>query len=86
MKKLLLVLLVATPALAQDTEPEPTTQKVKFKERTELEFDAVDVNATTSGPSMSTVTARTPLDDFNPLIELRKDFSREIGQSVDEVK
>ncbi|MCB9675234.1 MAG: hypothetical protein H6737_08965 [Alphaproteobacteria bacterium] len=86
MKKLLLVLLVATPALAQDVEPEPTKQRVKFKERTELDFDAVRVDGTVTRPELTPVDGLTALDDFTILFRVRTDFSVEMSQSVDAVK
>ena len=80
----LLALLLSPVALAQEVE-EPETQKVKYKDRTELDFDGLELSASADRPGMALVVA-PPQGTFNPLIKLRTSFSAEMKQSVDEVK
>jgi hypothetical protein len=80
---LLLPSLSAT-AFAQD-DLETETREVKYKERTEIDFDGVDVTGELVKPQGSLVLDRRKAD-FNPLIKLRESFDTEMKQSVDEVK
>lgn len=70
----------ATPALAQDDNRE-----VKYKERTEIDFEGVDVTGELVKPQGQLLLDRRKAS-FNPLIRLREDFNKEMQQSVDEVK
>lgn len=83
MKRLFALLLVPMTALADEpTESEP---KVRYREREELDFDAVNLSATVVRPSVSLLTSR-PREKFNPLIVLRANFDDRMAESVDEVK
>lgn len=75
-----LLVLVAAPALAQDGDRE-----VKYKDRTVIDFEEVDVNGELVKPSGMLLLDRKKAD-FNPLIRLREHFNEEMKQSVDEVK
>lgn len=70
----------ATPALAQDEN-----RDVKYKERTEIDFEGVDVTGELVKPQGQLLLDRRKAS-FNPLIRLREDFNKEMQQSVDEVK
>ena len=72
-------LMFATPALAQDD------RQVKYKERTEIDFEGVDVQGELVKPQGQLLLDRRKAN-FNPLIRLREDFNNEMKQSVDEVK
>lgn len=74
--------LVPTTAFAQD---EDGGRQIKYKARTEIDFEGVDVSGELIKPSGALLLDRKKAD-FNPLIRLREDFSEEIKQSVDEVK
>lgn len=80
-----LLALFLNPAPAQELEPEPTTQRVRYKDRTEIEFGELDVSAGVLKPSL-TPTFEIRRKGFNPLIELRRDFQPEMRQSVDAIK
>lgn len=68
-------------ALAQDAE-EP---KVVYKDRTEIDFEGVEVAGELVKPQGALLLDRKRAS-FNPLIKLRTDFNAEMSQSVDEVK
>ena len=70
-------------ALAQDEEVEG--RKVSYKQKTEIDFEGLDVNGELVKPQSALVLDRKKAS-FNPLIKLREDFNAEMEQSVDEVK
>lgn len=78
----LTALLVAAPAFAQD---EDSGRQIKYKERTDIDFEAVDVTGEMVKPSGQLLMEATR-QQFNPLIRLRENFDKEMKQSVDEVK
>lgn len=84
---LVAALLALSPvAFAQDEEGgEDDGRQVKYKERTEIDFEAVDVSGELLKPSGSLLVDRKRAT-FNPLIQIRKDFNVEMQASVDEVK
>ncbi|MDP2312112.1 MAG: hypothetical protein Q8P41_04345 [Pseudomonadota bacterium] len=70
-------------ALAQEEEAEG--RKVSYKQKTEIDFEGLDVNGELVKPQSALVLDRKKAS-FNPLIKLREDFNAEMEQSVDEVK
>lgn len=74
--------IFATPALAQEDD---SGRQVKYKERTEIDFEGVDVQGELVKPQGQLLLDRRKAS-FNPLIRLREDFNNEMKQSVDEVK
>lgn len=72
--------VLATPALAQDEEA-----AVKYKARTEIDFESVDVTGELVKPEGSLLLSRKKAN-FNPLIRLREHWNEEMKQSIDEVK
>ena len=84
----LLAFMLVSPmkAFAQDaTETDPdSTRTIKYKERTEIDFEEVDVSGELVKPQgqlISTVRQAS----FNPMIRVRTEFNEEMRQSVDEV-
>ena len=71
----------ATSALAQDE----ANRSVKYKERTEIDFEGVDVSGELVKPQGQLLLDRKRAN-FNPLIRLRENFNDEMRRSVDEVK
>ena len=69
-------------ALAQEEGAEP---KVVYKDRTEIDFEGVEVAGELVKPQGALLLDRKRAS-FNPLIKLRTDFNSEMSQSVDEVK
>ena len=74
------LLLAAGPALAQDSG-----RDVKYKDRTVIDFEGVDVTGELVKPQGQLLLDRRKAD-FNPLIKLRTNFNDEMKRSVDEVK
>lgn len=73
----------SVPALAQDDDTEG--RQVRYKEKTEIDFEGVDVSGELVKPSGSLLVDRKKAQ-FNPLIQLRTDFNPEMKESVNEVK
>jgi hypothetical protein len=69
-------------AMAQDEED---GRKVTYKQKTEIDFEGLDVNGELTKPQSALVLDRKKAS-FNPLIKLREDFNAEMEQSIDEVK
>ena len=82
---LLPLALVAAPALAQDDIDAETGQRIKYKERTEIDFEGLDVSGELVKPS-GALLMDVKRSQFNPLIRFREAFAKEMRQSVDEVK
>lgn len=75
----LLVFGLTSTAYAED---DPV---IKYQERTEIDFESVDVNGELVKPEGILTTERTTAV-FNPLIKLRYDFNEEMSQSVNDIK
>lgn len=78
---------LALPAFAQ-SEGEvdaDTGRSIKYKERTEIDFEGVDVTGELVKPNGTLLLDRRKAN-FNPLIRLRENWNEEMKQSVDEIK
>ncbi len=71
-------------AFAQDEESEGD-RKVQYKQKTEIDFEGLDVSGELVKPQSALVLDRKKAS-FNPLIKLRENFNAEMEQSVDDVK
>lgn len=79
-------LFTSLPAFAQDEGGEgDSDRKVTYKQKTEIDFEGLDVSGELQKPQSALVLDRKKAQ-FNPLIKLREDFNTEMEQSVDEVK
>tara|TARA_R100001443_G_scaffold99314_1_gene106426 strand:+ start:2533 stop:2760 length:228 start_codon:yes stop_codon:yes gene_type:complete len=63
-----------------DDEP-----KVVYKKETEIDFEAIELEGALVKPQGALLLERKRAS-FNPLIELRKDFDKEMRDSVREIK
>lgn len=81
---LLVIPVFAGTALAQD-ETDEASRSIRYKARTEIDFEGVDVTGELVKPSGQLLLDRKRAN-FNPLIRLREDFNTEMMQSIDEVK
>ncbi len=77
--------LTALPALAQEEVDAESGRKIEYKQRTEIDFEGLDVNGELVKPS-GALLMDVKRSQFNPLIRLREDFAKEMMASVDEVK
>lgn len=71
-------------AFAQD-EDSDGDRKVQYKQKTEIDFEGLDVNGELVKPQSALVLDRKKAS-FNPLIKLREDFNAEMEQSINDVK
>lgn len=71
-------------AFAQEVDAESGRQ-IKYKERTEIDFEGVDVTGELVKPQGQLLLDRRKAE-FNPLIKLRPNFDEEMKASVDEIK
>jgi len=78
----ILLFLFSGIAYANDDKKEP---KVVYKERTEIDFESVEVSGELVRPQGSLVLDRKRAQ-FNSMIKLRTDFDDEMDKSVDEIK
>ena len=79
---ILLLLMLSFPATADDPAEEP---KVIYKERTEIDFEGVEIAGELVRPQGALILDRKRAK-FNPMIKLRRDFDDEMDKSVDEIK
>ena len=77
-----LFFLLVNLAYADDPKEEP---KVVYKQRTEIDFEGVEIEGELVKPQGSLVLDRRHAK-FNPMIKLRTDFDDEMDKSVQEVK
>lgn len=75
-------LLFAQPAKAGDEEED---RKVVYKQKTEIDFSDLNVEAALVKPQ-GILTIERKQASFNPLIKLRSNFNQEIDASTDEIK
>ena len=59
--------------------------KVVYKRQTEIDFEAIELEGEIVKP-LGNFSIEKRKASFNPLITLRKDFNKEMGDSVLEVK
>lgn len=79
-------LFASNAAFAQDEDDAPAAgQKVIYKDKTEIDFEGLDVAGELVKPQGALLLDRKRAS-FNPLIKLRTDFNDEMDRSVDQVK
>lgn len=71
------------PARADDTEE--TDRKVTYRQKTEIDFEGLEVEGEIVKPSSALVLERKKAD-FNPLVKIRENWNDEIETSIDEAK
>ena len=85
MRFLVLFLMFSTAAMAEDPVSPDEDRKVVYKQRTEIDFEGVEVEGTLVRPQGALILARKA-GSFNPLIRLRMDFEPELNNSVNLIK
>ena len=73
-------LLVPSPATPQDNN-----SNVRYKQRTEIDFEDVNVEGALKVPHGSYLLEKRQ-SRFNPLIRLKENFNQEILDSVQQVR
>ena len=73
-------MFLSNAAFAEDEEP-----KVIYKQKTEIDFEGVEIEGELVKPQGSLLLERKHAK-FNPMIKLRKDFDAEMEHSVTEIK
>ena len=85
MRFLTLFLMFSATAMA-DTPEEPTNERqIVYKQRTEIDFEGLEIEGTLVRPQGALILDRTA-GSFNPLIRLRMDFEPELNNSVNYIK
>ena len=77
----ILIFLLSSVAFANDEE-EP---RVVYKQKTEIDFESVEVQGELVKPQGSLVLERKRAQ-FNSMVWIRSDFDNEMDKSVEEVK
>tara|TARA_R110002020_G_scaffold79818_2_gene199616 strand:+ start:6222 stop:6479 length:258 start_codon:yes stop_codon:yes gene_type:complete len=85
MRFLVLFLMFSTTAMAEDPVSPDEDRKVVYKQRTEIDFEGVEVEGSLVRPQGSLILDRKK-GSFNPLIRLREDFEPELNNSVNYIK
>jgi hypothetical protein len=75
-----MIFLLLSATLAD--EPSPT---VVYQQRTEIDFESVDINGELVKPE-GILTQERVTATFNPMIRLRLDWDEEITSSVNEIE
>lgn len=79
---LLFSLALATPVVAQDEEREA---EVRYKKKTEIDFDDVSVDGELKKPHGAYLLDKRQ-SSFNPLIRLKENFNEEMLDSVNQIR
>jgi hypothetical protein len=72
-------------AVADEPVSPDEDRKVVYKQRTEIDFEGVEVEGSLVRPQGSLILDRKK-GSFNPLIRLREDFEPELNNSVNYIK
>tara|TARA_Y100000593_G_C4314746_1_gene340245 strand:+ start:3733 stop:3993 length:261 start_codon:yes stop_codon:yes gene_type:complete len=82
-----LLLLISTSFAGDndDNTREHNGRTVTYQSRTVIDFEGLEIAGQLVKPQGSLILDRRRAN-FNPLIQLRTDFNREMHQSVDEIK
>lgn len=78
------IIMLLSPAFADDV-PDDSDKNVVYKQKTEIDFEELEIEGTLVKPESALVVERKAAS-FNPLIKIRKDWNSEITQSTDEIK
>ena len=61
------------------------TPKVVYKEKTEIDFEAVDIEGTNKKP-MQALIMENNRAIFNPLVKIREGWTNEMTESVEQIQ
>tara|TARA_R100001079_G_C4415348_1_gene137391 strand:- start:248 stop:493 length:246 start_codon:yes stop_codon:yes gene_type:complete len=80
--KYLILFLLSGTAYANEDEPQP---QVVYKQKTEIDFEGVEVDGSLVKPQGSLVLERKRAQ-FNSMVWIRADFDDEIEKTIQEIK
>lgn len=83
--KFLIVLFLFLPSHAWAQDEDENGRKIVYKQKTEIDFEGVDIEGVLQKPQSSLIIERRQAS-FNPLVKLREDFNDQIELNTDEVK
>ena len=83
----MLAILLVSAALAADSVEidESSDREVIYRQKTEIDFEALDIEGILVKPSSSLILERKKAA-FNPLVKIRTDWNDMIEESIDEAK
>jgi hypothetical protein len=79
------LLSISRISLAWADDEEVTDRKVTYRQKTEIDFEGLEVEGEIVKPSSALVLERKKAD-FNPLVKIRSDWTDLIDESIDEAK
>lgn len=82
---LLILLVLPGLAMAQDSDGTDDNRKVKYAERTEIDFVGVEITSEMVRPPVVLIP-EVERHGFEPMTELRTDFTREMRDSILQVR
>lgn len=85
MKKILLLSLLLLPSDVHADDEDTQDRKIVYKQKTEIDFESLEVEGTLLRPSSALVLERKQAA-FNPLVKIRTDWNDLIEESIDEAK
>jgi len=85
LRMLLIFSLALLPGHASAGDDDEEDRKVVYKQKTEIDFEGLEVEGVLQKPQSALVLERKKAN-FNPLIKLRTDWNAEIDHSTNEVK
>ena len=85
MRFLVLFLMFSATVMADEPEESTLERRVVYKQRTEIDFEGIEIEGALVRPQGALILDRTA-GSFNPLIRLRIDFEPELNNSVNYIK
>ena len=82
MRFICFLILSTTGGMAFAQEPKP---QIQYKKITEIELDTVSLDAAVVKPNLAAIN-ESPRPVFNPMIQLRTDFNKEMQDSINEIR
>ena len=76
----MIIFLLTALAFGQDEN-----RKIKYQKETEIDFDSLEITGELVKPTGALIVERSGVK-FNPLIELRTEWNKEMAQSVNKIK
>jgi len=83
---MLAIFLIGAALAADSVEIDETSDReVIYRQKTEIDFEALDIEGILVKPSSSMILERKKAA-FNPLVKIRTDWNDMIEESIDEAK